>query len=722
MKRWMKSLFSIFNFKTESSKWITVILPALLLGVFFYLISFSHMYSKTYDIERFNRADETIRSPITIEDEVETDRIMRETVQSVSDRYAIVDDITQEQITYLEEIFDAVDKIYEENEIKKEEKAESDKDKDEDLSPLSNEEMVYELKEVLSSEITDNIDDVFFMQLFEMDEKERNKGKELYIKTVKKILKEGVRAENIESAKDELKNTLKFSSLGEEEKDAFGKLISFSIVENSIYDVEKTMEARRTAASKVEPVVIQSGDIIVREGQIITNELYEDLKLVGLLNKERSVFPAIGLAILMLFITSTIAYELYRLYKRNQLDRGKVLSILFISVITATFMKVISYFYDPLNPLYLLAPIATGVLLIKMLIFERLSIIMAVVYAILGSILFNGQIPSSLNMEAFIYFLFFQFAGIYLLTNIRDRVIIVKVAFGMALINIMMIFMFIFFSFEKFALKSLLIHSSYGVGAAILAAILTIGLLPFFETGLGILSDSKLLALANPNQKLIKKILTEAPGTYHHSVMVANLSESACEAIGANGLLARVGSYYHDIGKTVNPQYFIENQVAIKNPHDFISAKESAKIIISHVTDGVRMLKEHNLPKEIIDICEQHHGTSLVEYFYRTEVNNNPDTTVDKADFRYPGPKPLTKEAGIISICDSVEAAVRSLKEPSTEKIEEIIDAIINSKLTDGQLDYTPLTLEELHLIRNTVVEALKGIFHSRIEYPDEEE
>src|SRR5699024_5362409 len=336
-------------FKTESSKWITVIFPALLLGVFFYLISFSHMYSKTYDIERFNRADETIRSPITIEDEVETDRIMRETVQSVSDRYAIVDDITEEQITYLEEIFDAVDKIYEENEIKKEEKTESDKDKDEDLSPLSNEEMVYELKEVLSSEITDNIDDVFFMQLFEMDEKERNKGKELYIKTVKKILNEGVRAENIESAKDELKNTIKFSSLGEGEKDVFSKLIPFSIVENSIYDVEKTVEARRTAASKVEPVIIQSVDIIVREGQIITNALYEDVKLVGLLYKERSILPAIGLAVLMMLITSTIAHELYRSYKRTQLDSAKVLSILFISVITAAFMKVISYFYDPLN-------------------------------------------------------------------------------------------------------------------------------------------------------------------------------------------------------------------------------------------------------------------------------------------------------------------------------------------------------------------------------------
>lgn len=713
----MKSLF--LNINTKSSKWVIVFLPALLLGVFFYFISFNHMYSKTYDIERFNRAQETIRSPITIEDEIETDRIMRETVQSVSDRHAIVDDITEEQIKYIEEIFDAVDKVNEEKEIKKDEKSD---DKDENSSPLSNEEMVFQLKEVLSSKIINEIDDVFFMQLLEMDEKERNKGKELYIKTVEKILKEGVRAENIESAKDELKNTIKFSALGEEEKDVFNKLISFSVVENSIYNVEKTVEARRSAASKVEPVVIQSGDIIVREGQIITNELYEDLKLVGLLNKERSIFPAVGLAILMFLITATIAYELYRLYKRNQLDSRKVLPILIISVITATFMKVISFFYDPLNPLYLLAPIATGVLLIKMLIFERLSIVMAVVYAILGSILFNGQIPSSLNMEAFIYFLFFQFAGIYLLTSLRDRVIIVKVAFGMALINIMMNFMFIFFSFEKFEIKSLLIQSSYGAGAAIFAAILTIGVLPFFETGLGILSDSKLLALANPNQKLIRKILTEAPGTYHHSVMVANLSESACEAIGANGLLARVGSYYHDIGKTVNPHYFIENQVAIKNPHDFISAKESAKIIISHVTDGTTMLKEHHLPKEIIDICEQHHGTSLVEYFYRTEVNNNPETIVDKADFRYPGPKPVTKEAGIISICDSVEAAVRSLKEPSSEKIEEIIDAIINSKLTDGQLDYTPLTLKELHIIRNTVLEALKGIFHSRIEYPDEEE
>lgn len=691
-----------------------VFLPTIILGIFFYLVTFNNMYSKTYDIERFNRAKETIRSPITIEDEVETDRIMRETVLSVSDRYSVVEEITEEQTNYIDEIFDAIKTMTSEDEVKKED--------EEDAEPLTNEEIIFQLNEMLSSDITDKVDDVLLMQLIQLDDAEREKGEKLFIKTVKNILESGVRVENIDSAKDELHNTIKYASLDDDVKEVLNNLISFAIVENSFYDVEKTMEARRTAASKIEPVVIQSGDIIVREGQIITNELYEDLKLVGLLNKEKSIYPGIGLGIFIFLMISLIGYELNRLYQRNNLDSGKILAIMFISVLTVAMMKIVSYYYDPLNQLYLLVPIATGVLLLKILIYERLSIIMAVIFAILGSILFNGQIPSSLNMEAFAYFLFFQLTGILFLSNIRDRLIIVNVAFGMALVNVMMILMFIFLSFEKFEIKQVLIHSSYGAGAAILAAVLTIGILPFFETGLGILSDGKLLSLANPNQALIRKILTEAPGTYHHSVMVANLSESACEAIGANGLLARVGSYYHDIGKTVQPHYFIENQIGMRNPHDFIGAKESAEIIISHVTYGAEMLKEHNLPQEIIDICQQHHGTSLVEYFYRTEVNNNPDKEIDKADFRYPGPKPVTKEAGIISICDSVEAAVRSLQEPSSEKIEEIIDAIINSKLTDGQLDYTPLTLEELHIIRNTVLEALKGIFHSRIEYPEEEE
>ncbi len=698
---WIDRLFSLFNGK---SKWISIALPMILLGVLFFSVTLNNVYSRTYDLEQFNRAKETIRSPITIENEVETDRKTRESVQAVGDRYTTFEEITKDQVSYLEELFDAIDLFT------------TSKDKDKDLT---NEEIVLQLQDILSDDITEKIDGLVYMRLLRLEPKERSKGRDLFIKSAETILVNGVRTENIQGAKEEIRATIRYSSLHNDVKDALGKLIDFAIVENAFFDVEKTMEARNTAASNVEPVVIKSGDIIVRKGQIITKEMYDDLRLVGLLLNERSVFPAVGLAFFVLFIVGLIGYELQRLYHRGQLDNKKVFAFLMISVFVVTAMKIVSMYTNELNHLFLLVPIATGALLLKLLLFERFSLMMAVIYAVLASVLFNGQIPGSLNMEASIYFLFFQFIGIILLHNVEDRLQLIRATIGMALINVMTILMFIFLSIEKFVLGELVTQVAFGVGAAIFSAILTIGLLPFFETGLGILTDNKLLTLANPNQPLLRKILVESPGTYHHSVMVANLSEAACEAVGANGLLARVGSYYHDIGKTIKPHYFIENQVAIKNPHDFIEPEKSATIIIHHVIDGVNMLKQHRLPQEIIDIAAQHHGTSLVAYFYRQAKEENPD--IDESIFRYPGPKPLTREAGIISICDSVEAAVRSLKQPSAEKIDEIVLAIMNQKLLDGQFDETPLTLKELSLVRETVCKALKGIFHSRIQYPEKE-
>lgn len=702
MKKFIDKLFSIFN---SESKAIAIYLPMFILLAFIFVITINNVYTKTYDIERFDRAKETIRSPITIENEVETDRKMRETVSNVVDRYTVSEEITEEQVGLLEELFDAIETIEKE---------------DTNKTPISLEDKTTHLEEILSEELINEIDEVVFMQLFRLDVKERTKAKKTFIQSVEKTLNNGVRIENIQSAKEEVKSILKYSSLDDETKDAFKELIDFSVVENSFFDIEKTMEARNEAASGVEPVMIRSGDIIVREGQIVTNEIYEELQLVGLLNRGNQILPAIGLLIFATFLLSIITYELNRLYRRQHLIPAKTIAVLFISIITITLMKIMSLYTDQLQSVFLLVPVATGVLLIRLLIYERLAIILAIVYAILGSIIFNGEIPGSLNIESFLYFIFFQLAGIYLLRDVRDRMSIIKTAFGMAIINVMTIMFFLFLSFQQYYLIDFIIHASFGVAAAILSVVLTIGLMPFFETGLGILTDSKLLHLANPNQPLLRKILQDAPGTYHHSVMVANLSETACEAIGANGLLARVGSYYHDIGKTVNPYYFIENQVGIKNPHDFISAKESAEIIIGHVTNGAEMLKKEQLPKEIIDICLQHHGTSLVEYFYRMAEKEGKQ--VDEADFRYPGPRPQTKEAGVISICDATEAAVRSLDEPSNEKIANIVQNIVNNKLLDGQFNETPLTIKEIHTIRETVCTTLQGIFHSRIQYPDKEE
>src|SRR5699024_3056936 len=237
------------------------------------------------------------------------------------------------------------------------------------------------------------------------------------------------------------------------------------------FDVEKTMEARNEAASNVEPVIIRSGDIIVREGQIITNEIYEDLKLVGVLNKEKSFFPEIGLILFISLIVGLIGYELNRLYRRNELDQGKILAVILISAITVVLMKIASLYTNQLNHLYLVVPIATGVLLLKLLIYERLSIMFAIVYSILGTIIFNGEIPGTLNMEAGIYFFFFQFAGIMFLSDLKDRATIMKTTIGMAIINVMTICMYILLSFEKFELMTFAIQYAFGIGEAILSAL-----------------------------------------------------------------------------------------------------------------------------------------------------------------------------------------------------------------------------------------------------------
>jgi cyclic-di-AMP phosphodiesterase PgpH len=259
----------------------------------------------------------------------------------------------------------------------------------------------------------------------------------------------------------------------------------------------------------------------------------------------------------------------------------------------------------------------------------------------------------------------------------------------------------------------------FAVLSGFLAAVLTIGLIPFFEEGFGILSSLKLIELSNPNHPLLRKLLMEAPGTYHHSIVVANLSEAACEAVEANGLLARVGAYYHDVGKTKRPHFFIENQMNIENPHDKIAPQLSKTIIIAHPYDGAEMLKKHHLPKEIIDIAEQHHGTTCLKYFYH-KASQNSDKEVSEVDFRYPGPKAQSKESAIVGIADAVEAAVRSLAKPTPVKIESLVNKIIADRVEDGQLNECDLTFKELEIISKTICETLQGMFHSRIEYPEE--
>jgi putative nucleotidyltransferase with HDIG domain len=271
----------------------------------------------------------------------------------------------------------------------------------------------------------------------------------------------------------------------------------------------------------------------------------------------------------------------------------------------------------------------------------------------------------------------------------------------------------------KINLSLVLLAIIIGTVSGLLSAILMIGVLPYLESAFSITSMIRLLELSNPNQYLLKRLLLEAPGTYHHSLMVGNLAEAAAEAVGANALLVRVGAYYHDIGKIKRPEYFVENQQGGTDPHAKIAPALSALIITSHVKEGLEMARDKHLPQSVVDFITGHHGTSLTKYFYSRALEEDGGEHINEENFRYEGPKPQSKEVALVMLADATEAAVRSISDPTNEKIRDMVRKIIRDKLNDGQLEECDLTFRDLDIIAATFVRVLEGVYHSRIEYPD---
>lgn len=267
-------------------------------------------------------------------------------------------------------------------------------------------------------------------------------------------------------------------------------------------------------------------------------------------------------------------------------------------------------------------------------------------------------------------------------------------------------------------LEEVLESMAWGAGNAIVASLLAIGFLPLLESFTRITTDQTLLELSDLNRKLLKKLSFEASGTYHHTINVANLAEAACHAIGAHGLLARVGAYYHDIGKLAKPQYFIENQPKGRNPHDKLKPATSAAMIRNHVTEGLKMSREAGLPDIVRDFIAEHHGTQRISFFYDKAQELDPEGEVNVADFTYPGPRPRTRETAVVMMADSVESASRVLQDPSPARLRELVDRIVSTKIAAGQLDDAPLTLQEIIVVKQQLVNVLAGMYHQRIDYP----
>lgn len=500
-------------------------------------------------------------------------------------------------------------------------------------------------------------------------------------------------------------------SLGDKLAETVKDIVKNQINPNCFYDEEKTQELIEETRKSVAKVMIKQNQIIVKEGVPVTQDELDILSSLGMLDDGKSASTYLYVYLVLAVFLGMIMFLEYNYIDRNYSDifknTKKITLISVINLMTLVFARTIGL----ISPF--LIPFACAPMLLTLLMNYKISIVMSILNVIVVSI------ASSFDAQVMMVGIVSSILGSTLLRKMQQRNDLIYSTLYISVVGtIITVSTGILISSN---LSEVLTKSAITFMGGVLGGIFALGILPFLEGTFNEVTTLKLLELSNPNHPLLKKLLMEAPGTYHHSMLVANLAEMASEEVGANSVIVRIGSYYHDIGKTERPYFFGENQMGGDNPHTHMTPNLSAKIIISHVKDGLELARKYNLPKIIQDIIAEHHGTTLVKYFYYTMKNNseNPDE-IKEEDYRYPGPIPSSKEAGIIMLADSVEAAVRSIKEPNEDKIKEMINNIISDKLSCGQLNDCNLTIKDIEKIKKCFLTALNGIYHHRIEYPKE--
>lgn len=487
-----------------------------------------------------------------------------------------------------------------------------------------------------------------------------------------------------------------------------GTIAATALQPNMVIDKKGTSELLKKALAQIKPAVVKKvkGEIIVNEGEIVKPQhklLIEALdwqsskvwasptRLVG------NLFIALGL----IFLGAVYLREFQpKLFFSNKL----LLLVAILFGATAGLAKWLTPLFSP----YLM-PTAAAAMLTTILLKPTAGIMMAITSSLATGVIVN-------NPNYWISSFLVSLLAVYLTSYIKQRSDLTKAGLWLT-IGASLTALAISLAKQESVLNMLL-NMGWGALGGFAATVLTIGLLQFLEHAFNITTNLKLLELSNPMQPLLKELMLTAPGTYNHSIIAGNLAERAAELVGANPLLARVGAYYHDIGKIKRPFFFIENQNK-ENPHDKTQPSLSYLIIAAHVKEGVELAKGHNLPQELIDIINQHHGTCLISYFYNRAKQRELKEIVSEEHFRYPGEKPRSKEAALVMLADAVEAAARSLPKPTHSRLELCIRRVIKERLRDGQLNETDLTLGDLETITKVFSQTLTGIYHSRLEYPD---
>jgi putative nucleotidyltransferase with HDIG domain len=495
---------------------------------------------------------------------------------------------------------------------------------------------------------------------------------------------------------------------------------------NLTFNRLETERRKRQAYNSQNPVFykIEKGEMIVREGGRITPKILAELSKMKLTEQKRNawlIIAGMGLLLGLFFLVSSLCSKFsiapagYAL--KDSLFLGSVMLLTFLLTLPSLYLNqnLSAGSIDiPVKSIFYSIPVSIGSMLVS--IFLGLPI--ALIFSIAASFIAALMLGNDINFFAF--FLLGSFVAARYVQDCRDRARLIKAGLVVGLINIITV-LAINMTMERLPSAVSIFDVSFALMGAVLSGIIVTGLLPLVESVFGYTTNIKLLELANLDSPVLRDLLLRAPGTYHHCMIVGSMVEAAAAAIGANPLLSKVSAYYHDIGKTRKPEYFIENQQGGVNKHEKLAPSMSALILISHVKDGVEMAKRHGLGPAIVNIIKQHHGTSVISYFYQKalEAYDNDQSVVKEEDYRYPGPKPQTKEAGLVLLADMVEAAARTLQDPTPARVQGTVQKIINKVFSDGQLDNCELTLRDLHQIAKSFNKILNGIFHQRIEYPD---
>ncbi len=683
--------------------YITFIITTLIV----YLILSTVVVSKKYNLQVGEIAKFDIKAPRDVEDKVATQKSIEEELKHVQETYTYDANIRKGALDNINKLFELVKKINSENPPYNP----SSEDDDEKIKSEQDKINGIKLKKLKEESVIKNLSTENYGLLLSLNDTGLNSLNEEIVECMNNLYDTTPIYENkpqdIVSAQGYITAFFNNTSYAKNVKD-LAMAIGYSQTKATYFvDHEKTEEARQNITKNVTPVIYKKDQTIIAEGQPITESQIELLNDLGLLGNDKSTGIYMNL-VLLLVVAGVLGLQWrYIKEKRRDIyeDNSKVILINLLTVLTVVLAR-ISILISP----YVI-PFACISILLSVLIDSKTSVTIGILNVIFLSFIVKFSVD--LTLIAMVNAVIVPMV----LKRVQQRNDILYSSLLIGAINV--VFTGAMGYFLSTNVTSIINKAMLTGVSAIVSGILAIGILPVLENIFDVLTNIKLLELANPNHPLMRRLLLEAPGTYHHCVLVANLAEMAAESVGANPIFARVASYYHDVGKLERPYYFKENQIGIANPHDDMSPAMSSAIILSHVEDGVKLAEKYNLPEGITDVVREHHGDSLAKYFYITMRNksDNPDE-VNEADYRYGGPPPRTKESTIIMLADGVEASVRSINKPSKKKIEEMVNNIIKSRIDENQFVNSDLTFKDLEKIRESFLKVLSGIYHERIEYP----